>query len=385
VYTTIIQPSIDSPLSATYFVNMNLDLASTLLKSGDAAQRQSAARSLGRNLSANGAGTWLRKLQRLAVKLGKETSSEYERGFLEAMELVAEGYELQASETSVDEQELARIKSRAHWLPTLQLLARGPLRPLDLSTRLNIHKSQVTRLIDDLEESKLVERAQEGKERPCRLTPHARVALSKLPAEVAPASTAKLVSAVLRCASIMGRDQRVATSRLLGMLQLDLEGMAPRVLDLIEASLRHLSLGFRANDGVMVETDGELRARISLHLAMGCSGKESALVETLQTLTEERPLVIRVGECQQEWDVLASKFLKKVLIFREKDLRFSPAPKLESYGVLYESPALLTEDRSVGRSAFIDDAQERYCLSVDDSPPMQNVQMIPVPAARLAA
>jgi DNA-binding MarR family transcriptional regulator len=364
---------------------MNFDLASTLLKSGDAAQRQSAARSLGRNLSANGAGAWLRKLQRLAVKLRKEASSEYERGFLEAMELVAEGFELQASETSVDEQELARIKSRAHWLPTLQLLARSSLRPLDLSTRLSIHKSQVTRLIDDLEEAKLVERAQEGKERPCRLTPHARVVLSKLPEEVAPAPTEKLVSAVLRCIGIMARDQRVATSRLLGALQLDLEGMAPRVLDLIEGSLRHLSLGFRANDGVMVATDGELRARISLHLVIGCSGKESALVETLQTLTEERPLLIRVGESLQEWDVLASKFLKKVVIVREKDLRFSPVPQFESYGVLYESPALLTEDRSVGRSNFIDDAQERYCLSVDDSPPMANVRMVPVPTPQLAA
>jgi DNA-binding MarR family transcriptional regulator len=364
---------------------MDLDLASTLLKSGDAAKRHSTARSFGRALSANGSGDWLRKLQRLVVKLHKGASSDYERGFLEALDLVAEGFDLQSSETAVNEQELGRIKSRAHWLPTLCLLAKGPQRPMDLSERLGIHKSQVTRLLDDLEEARLVERAQDGKERPCRLTPHARVLIRKLPAEELSPPTEKLVSAVIRCVGIMGRDQRVASSRLLGALQLDVEGMAPRVLDLIESSLRQWRMGFRATDGVFVTTEGELRSRISHHLAVGCAGRKSSLVDELQNLTSEAPLIVRVGESLQEWDVLAKSFLDKVVVYREKDLRLSPMPEMKHYSVLYESPSLLTEDRNMGRSDFIDEAQHRYCLSVDDSPPLNNVQMISVRAPELAA
>jgi len=44
-----------------------------------------------------------------------------------------------------------------------------------------VSPSRVTQLADELEDAQLVTQMAEGKERPCRLTPRARVLLRRLP------------------------------------------------------------------------------------------------------------------------------------------------------------------------------------------------------------
>lgn len=361
---------------------MELDLATNLLTSGNQAQREASARGLGRNLAAQGSGDWLLKFRRFAAKQQKVASTDYERGFIEALELVSVGFERQSTEGEESEQEMARIKTRAHWLATLRLLAKGLLRPLEISEKLKVHKSQITRLLDELEEAGLVTRKQEGKERHCRLTPRARALLGKLPDEPRVPAPGKLVAAVVRGVAAIHRDGRVGRSKLITSLERDVAEMAPQVLTLLGEALQNLALGFLDEEDALVATEGELRSRISGHLVLGCAGKKSALVEQLRALTGEGPILLRVGESFQEWDVLAAQQIPMLTILREKDLSQFVPPE-ESYSVIYESPSLLAEDRQTDRKGFIEEAQRRYCLSIEEAPALLNVQMLRVPLPEL--
>jgi DNA-binding transcriptional ArsR family regulator len=366
---------------------MDFELTQTLLQSGISAQREAAARSLGRNLAANGSGEWLDKFRRLASKLLKTASTDYERGFLDAMELVATGFERQSSEDGVDEKDLVRIKSRAHWLATLKYLAKGSLRPSDLAERLNVHRSHVSRLLDELEESRLITRVQEGKERPCRLSPRARVMLGKLPdPEMLDApSSAQIVGAVFRCIGVLVRDGRAGRTRLLTTLREDLKERAPNVLDLISQSFKQSGLGIVDDDDALIATEDELHSRISGHLSLGCADKPSALIDQLKTLAQGGPLLLRAGDRQQEWEVIVERHRLDLRVLREQDIQLSALPDSSEYGVVYESPSLVADDRrQAQRSSFIDSAQRRYCLRAEQTS-YDGFQSIVVPAPELAA
>jgi DNA-binding transcriptional ArsR family regulator len=364
---------------------MNLEITATLLQSGEAAQRSAAARELGRTLAARSSGGWLVQFRKLAARLLRAPSSDYERGFLEALELVATGFERQVSEIRADESELARIRTRAHWSPALHMLSRGALRPVELSARLGISKSQVSKLIDELEDAELVTQVADGKERPCMITSRARVLLEKLPADAERLEPEKLVPAVVQCVGMIARDGRVGRGRLLAMMQRGLTDAAPHVLELLGKSLRESSFGFHDDDDALVAPELELQTRIATHLALACSGKHSSLIRRLEELTAESPVLLRIADGMNEWDVLAAQRLKGLQVIRRHDLELLPPSPDKRFQMVYGSPSLVVEDLKEGRKALVQKASGRYYLGVDFMPPIKDFLPIDVQRPEITA
>src|SRR5688572_1035742 len=270
---------------------MDVDAFKTLLESGDLPKRHAAARDLGRNFAAHRSGDWILKTRRIASRLQKVASTDYERGFFEALELVATGFDRQVTDARVDESEIVRIRTRAHWLPALRTLEAGAQRPSDLAERLGISKSHATKLIDDLEEAELVTRAVEGKERPCSLTPRAHLLLEKLPEEKLP-TLEEVVPAIVDCMGSMSREHRVGRSRFLTRIQHVLGAKAaPRVLEVFARSLQEHRLGFLDEDDALVATEMALQTRLAHYLSLACAGKPSPLVDRLSRMEQASDVI----------------------------------------------------------------------------------------------
>lgn len=362
---------------------MDLDLATSLLQSSEALHREEGARSLGRSLAAHRSGDWIVGFRRMTTKLQKSASSDHQRGFLEALELVATGFQRQAEADELDDQELVKIQSRAHWVSALRLLKRGPMRPSDLKAALAIQASAVSRLLDDLEESDLITRVKKGKERPCKLSPHGHFLLNRLTEEPKGAiEPAVLVSAVVQCVGVLARDGRVSRSLLLDLLRGDVATEAPRVLSMFEDEMKGGALVFSDDDDTLVATETELFTRLSGHLSLGCAEKASVLVDKLRELTAQERLYLRAGERLREWDVLASK-IPNLKVLRRDNLHVLDLPEQGGYRILYESPSLFEQDRRIG--TLPQKALHRFCLGLERNPTLGDVQLIQVPMPELVA
>jgi orotate phosphoribosyltransferase len=353
---------------------MDLELTKLALSSGDLARAGAVARDLGRHLAARSEGGWLLPFRRLVARLGPSRTSEYERGFLEALELVATGFERQIDDAAADETEVLQLRSRPNWIAALRHISQGTVRPIDLARRLDVSPSRITKLVDELEEARLVTQMMEGKERPCRLTPRARVLLGKLPppdgddALVAKA-VAEVVPAVVSCMGALARDRRVGRARLLETMGSALTVSRSTILALLDTALRDTSWAVLDKDDAWVATDAELLTRLQQHLALACQGRRGPIFERLAKLSERSDVVLRVGGSFLEWDTAVSE-LTRIHVLREGDLRYAEPRSLSGeVQVVYESPSLLAADRRHRwMEQVIDRAIGRYVLGVANGP-----------------
>jgi len=353
---------------------MDLEVTRLSLASGDLARMSAVARDLGRHLAARSEGGWLLPFRRLAAGLRPSRSSEHERGFLEALELVATGFERQVDDETADETELLQLRSRPNWVAALRYISQGLVRPSDLAKRLGVSPSRVTKLVDELEDAQLVTQMSEGKERPCRLTPRARVLLRKLPPpEKEDAAVVKaveeVVPAVVSCMGVLVRDRRVGRARLLETIQSASSVDPDRILALLGVSLHDTASAFLDKDDAWVATDAELLTRLQLHLSLACQGKRGPIFERLAELSERSDVVIRVGGGRPEWDSAVSE-LTRVHVIRDDELRYDGArPLMGEFQIVYESPSLLASDRRhKWVEQLIDRAIGRYYLGVAHGP-----------------
>jgi DNA-binding MarR family transcriptional regulator len=353
---------------------MDLELTKLSLTSGDPARIGSVARDLGRHLAVRSEGGWLLPFRRLVARLTPGRTSEYERGFLEALELVAAGFERQVNDAAADEAEVLQLSSRTNWVAALRYISQGAVRPIDLAKRLGVSPSRVTKLVDELEEAELVTQTAEGKERPCRLTPRARVLLRRLPppdgsdAAVVKA-VAEVVPAVVNCMGALARDRRVGRARLLETMGSALTVSRSTILALLDTALRDTSWAVLDKDDAWVATDTELLTRLHQHLSLACRGKRGPIFDRLAGLSERSDVVLRVGGSFLEWDAAVSE-LTRIQVIREGDLRYAELlPLTAAYQIVYESPSLLASDRRhKGREQMIDRAIGRYVLGVAHGP-----------------
>ena len=322
--------------------------------------------------------------RRLAARLRPTRPSDYERGFIEALELVATGFERQVDDAAADETELLQLRSRVNWIAALRYISQGAVRPSDLARRLGVSPSRVTKLVDELEDEQLVTQMAEGKERPCRLTPRARVLLRRLPpldddnAAVATA-VAEVVPAVVSCMNALARDRRVGRERLLETMRSAVTVNPSSLLALLDASLGETSCAFLDSDDAWVATDAELLTRLQQHLSFACQGQRGPVLDRLAELSERCHVVLRVGGSLLEWDSAVSE-LTHVHVIRDDELRYAvPGPVTSRFQIVYESPSLLAWDRRKGwMERMIDEAVGRYCLGVAHSPAIPNFVSIEV-------
>lgn len=387
------------PLSS---VRMNLELARLSLESGDVARWGAVARDLGRHLAAqiDRSKEWLLPFRRLAAGLTPRRTNEYERGFLEALELVATGFERQLDDAAADETEIVQLRSHPRWVAVLRQIDEGTTRPIDLARRLGVHPSMVTKLIDELEDVQLVTQTTQGKERPCRLTPRARVLLRRLPPpEETSADVARVVAdvvpAVVACMTALVRDRRVGRERFLESMRGAHVANPVGVLALLDTSLRETACAALDDDGAWVATDAELLSRLRQHLVLACRGQPGTLLEELAKLSERSEVLLRVGNGVSTWDS-AMGSLGRVRVIREDELRYGIPPPSGDFQIVYESPSLLAADR---RHALADDRRDvwyrwvaqaiagaigRHCLSVGHGPPIRDFNTIEVPVPEYA-
>lgn len=370
---------------------MDLELTKLALASGDVARRGAVARDLGRHLAARSEGGWLLPFRRLVARLSPSRTSEYEQGFLEALELVATGFERQVSDETADEAELLQLRSRASWVAALRYISQGAVRPSDLARRLDVSPSRITKIVDELEDAQLVTQMAEGKERPCRLTPRARVLLRRLPpldegdAAVAKA-VAEVVPAVVGCMGALARDRRVGRARLFEMLRGARTVNPDGLLALVDASLKDTAGAFLDNDDAWVAIDAELLTRLHEHLSLACRERRGPILDRLATLSEQSNVMLRVGGGCPEWDVAVSE-LSRVHVIRDDELRYAgPRPLTGAFQIVYESPSLLASDRrNKWMDETIDRAIGRYVLGVGHGPPVPDFVGIDVGVLEHAA
>jgi DNA-binding transcriptional ArsR family regulator len=356
---------------------MDFDLVKLGLQSGDAAQLGSVARDLGRHLAAHPGGDWLVEFRRVAAR-ARAAASSRDHGFLDALELVATGFQRQLDDAQANEAELRQLTSRAGWVAVLRQIGKGVVRPSDLARHLKVSPSRITKLLHELDDAQLVTQTVEGKERPCRLSPRARVLLRRLPPDTDRAdgadatavahAMAEVVPAVVACMELLGRDRRVGGDRLRETMQASVTaGRGSSVMALLGSAFTDSSWACLDQDGAWVATEPELQARLQQHLSLACQGQAGTVITRLAELSEHNDLVLRVGGSLLEWEPAVSG-LDRITVLREDDLTYATPPS-PGARIVYESPALLASDRRRGvLDAQIEGANGRYCFGVTHGP-----------------
>lgn len=373
---------------------MDVELARLSLESGEMARWAAVARDMGRHLAAqlDRSKAWLRPFRRLTAGLRPHRSSDYERGFLEALELVATGYERQLDDAAADETELLQLRAHPSWVAALRHIDHGVSRPSDLARKLGIVPSAVTKLIDELEDAQLVTQTSQGRERPCRLTPRARVLLPRLaPAEIDTAlaeAAAKVVPGVVACMTALVRDRRVARQRLLECMRVTAQVDNPeQVLGVLDASLHEASCAVLDGDDAWVATDVELFGRLQQHLMLACRNRSGTIVDQLEALGGTEKVLLRVGNGVLTWDPAVAS-LGRVQVVHDDELRYAPHPLPSEFQIVYESPSLLVADRRQwpGWTAqALAAANGRYVFGVAPGPAIPDFNLIEVDAIEYAA
>jgi DNA-binding MarR family transcriptional regulator len=365
---------------------MDLELTRLALESGDVARWSAVARDVGRQLAAHldRSKAWLLPFRRMTARLKPRRTSEYDRGFLDALELVATGFERQLDDAAADETELLELRSHQSWITLLRLIDQGTTRPSDLARKLDVSPSAVTRLVDELEEADLVTQTTHGKERPCRLTPRARVLLGRLPpAETSSAAEAvtDVVPAVVACMTALVRDRRVARDRFLDSMRHAHIANPAGVVAMLDASLRETSWAvLDSDDNAWVAAEVELLDRLQQHLKLACQNKPGTVLDQLARLAHRGEVILRISSGISTWDSAVGR-LGPIRVIRDDELKWAPPLLTGEFQIVYESPSLLKVDRQQWRGwteQTIPRAIGRYCLGVIPGPAIPNFNMIEV-------
>ncbi|MGN6106561.1 MAG: hypothetical protein ACTHU0_15755 [Kofleriaceae bacterium] len=370
---------------------MEMALLDELVRSEDHERFTSVARMIGRMLATDPSSEWRATVRKRLLHGQRTRSSEADRAFLAALELVVTGFERERSDAETTAAELRRITGRSHWVAILHALAAGPLLPKDLADKVGLSTSRLTQIMNEMEgePNELLARSVEGRTRPCRLTARARALLPSLP-EAAPVDkqlgAEEVVPAVVRCMAVMARDGRIGLQRLADTMAAESvePTSAAHLAELLDRSLRENLLAVREQDGALVATETELQSRLDRTIEAAFRDDSPALITKLREIASTGDVVLRVG-ARAPWEVLLSRYrLDNVRIVRDSDLRFSQVPALDpGYRLIYESPALFAADRDdpwmqPRMQAMIDNADLRYCFGVTPMPPMANFLSISV-------
>ncbi|HEY0478056.1 MAG TPA: MarR family transcriptional regulator [Kofleriaceae bacterium] len=364
---------------------MNLETARLALESGDMANWSAVARDLGRQLAAqvDRSKPWLLSFRRLVAGLRPRRAGDYDRGFLDALELVATGFERQLDDTVRDETEVLQLRAHPSWIAALRYIDQGVVRPSDLAEKLEVSPSAVTKLVDELEQAHLVTQTTQGRERPCRLTPRARSVLGRLPPpDTTPVASDVMlvVPAVVTCVTTLIRDRRVARERFLDSLRHTRIANPAGVLEVLDRSLRDASCAVLDDDDAWVATDAALLDRLQQHVALACQNRPGTVVERLARLSERSELVLRVGGGVSTWDSAVGQ-LGRIQVIRDDELRCEAPLLAGEFQLVYESPSLLVADRRQWREwteRATTAAIGRYHLGIAHGPVVPDFNLIEV-------
>lgn len=324
---------------------MNLE---TLLRSEDPERLAAGGRDVGR-LMATKMPVELDALRRQidGVLRGTATAEEHRRGFLEALEMVASGFARERERVDTLHKDLELIRSRRHWLATLNLIDAGTVNPRAISQQLELSEPSVSKILGELEEAGLVEHsgaaAGGARAKPRTLTVRAHALLRSLSRSEPTASVEQVINAVTSCLPALitsRRESKHALERQLG----DVLGasLAPAALKVLVSSLEDQGVAtMEPDDSFVVHSLEQIRdLDVSLHDAL----KAQRSIPWF----EQRKVPLYIRTTRDEWDVLLphSRTSAAVKVLRDDDLEHAESELPEGeYEVLYESALLARADQ----------------------------------------
>lgn len=351
---------------------MDVKQTLSLLASEDRNHLAVAARDLGRELAAVGAKA-LASFRRQLAPLRKRASDEYARGFLDAIEMVTAGFERETDHVESVASDVTALRNRKHWVDVLRCIDSGAVVPSAIASKLSIDRGQLTRLLSAMDDAGVIVRTEgndgDGRTRPCRLTPRARLLLRGIPApEPVSAPIDQLVDSVVNAMTtlIAGRRTSRASMRLALGIGVD-EKAANVVFQRLTLSLSRTGICRVNPDESIVAHALELDSYLDRVMVGALQSGKREFIERVRRVGDGAPLVVR-GTSRRQWDVLlADAEGAPIQLVRDDDFLVGglqikwPQP----YVVLYESPALLFADRYAGREQLLSGAKARAVFGVD--------------------
>lgn len=370
---------------------MSTSTLMSLLASGDRTQLAAAARDFGRLLSTT-TPTDLRDTRRDLARVLDSTEDAHARGVIEGLAMVARGFEAEGAENQLEQAAASKVAARKHWAAILELAGDGRRLPRELAETLALEPSQVTRILDELEDADLMVRTapgagEDGRTRPFRLSPKGRATCNQLrkhkPTTSAP--IAALIESVVECMAILLASGRASRSKLALVLEQRLDETVS------EIAMEHLTSALAGTSLAVLDTDDSLLAagmEVQSHLDRVVQGAldndDHGLVNWLRDLSKEQRLFVRATNRGDEWDVLVQRSdLTNVRVIRDDDLVPDTAGAvIGAYGVLYESAVLLETDRRNQRATkLIEAAQSRHVFAVPPTITPDGFDMVTLPLA----
>lgn len=355
---------------------------------------RSAARDLGRELAVTEASN-LRTLRRQIAEASRDTDDAFTRGFVDALAMVARGFEAEREDEEDEEAAVVAVRTRPHWLDVLELAARRDLRPTDVKKALAREASQVTNLLAEIEEAGLIVRRDPGKTedqrtRPFRLTARGREILNRASAGRWIAPIGPVVESVVRCVALLMAHGRASQTSLDQILRERLDGpVAAAALQHLAESLAGTSMALVDRDESIVAPSIELLSQLDRILEGSVDRPDAPLVVCLSQLAAREPVVLRVSNRGDEWDLLVnrSELKEAIQVIRGDDVsagQLKPAKPV--YQVLYESPLLLEQDRQhEATMSLIERATNRFVFGMQPSPPPPAFTVIDLPSVTIRA
>jgi DNA-binding MarR family transcriptional regulator len=360
---------------------MNLE---TLLRSADPERLAAGGRDVGR-LMATKLPVELDALRRQidGIQRATATGDERRRGFLEGLEMVASGFARERERVDTLHKDLELIRSRRHWLATLNLIDAGTVNPRAIAQQLSLSEPSISKILGELEEAGLIEHSEAAaggaRAKPRMLTIRAHALLANLSRSEATASVEQVVNAVTSCFPSLLTNRRESKHSLEKQLEEALgASLAPTALKVLIDSLERQGVAsMEADESFVVHSLEQIRdLDVSLHDAL----KEQSPIPWV----EQRTVPLYLRTTRDEWDVLLphSQVSAAVQVVRDDDLEqgeFS-YPQGE-YEVLYESALLAKADQQNEQHRQLSERASRcwYLALPDRSSNLENCTPVSIP------
>lgn len=373
---------------------MDVDTVLELLQSKEQPRMRTAARDLGRELAVTEASD-LRPLRRRLGEIARDPGDAFAAGFVDALTAVTRGFEAEREDEQDEEAAVTAVRTRPHWLDVLELASRRDLRPKDVKHALDREASQVTTLLDEIEQAGLIVRrepgkTEDGRTRPFRLTARGRTILTRASAGRWVAPIGPVVEAVVRCVAQLVAHGRASKTNLDQILREKLDGpVAAAALQHLADSLAGTSMALVDRDDSIVAPSIELLSQLDRILEGSVDNPDAPLQRCLTQLSATDPMVVRVSNRGDEWDLLVnrSELKEAIQVVRGDDVSAGRArPATPVYQVLYESPLLLEQDRKrEDMVSLIKGATNRFVFGMQPSPPPPAFTVIDLPSVTIRA
>lgn len=329
---------------------------------------EAGARQLGRDFGAHEVGD-LRALQREIATLATSHDAESEaaafaRGFLQALELVASGYEGHRIKSTRDHADLAAIRSRRHWHRVLGAIKEGHQTLTAIHEATGIPTSNLSKVISAMVKARLLARrrrddVEDLRMHPLELTVSGADVCARLFADVHAPLEETVAAAVAGVTGILEQGRtplsaiehefrslgRVRAERAAAIVARELRS---RCLAVVDKSLSVVANVKEADRDLLLAFEDALRARDHFgSRAFALPDPELPdIVKQWKALSAGDRLIVRTSGRFNHWEVILQTFGPTNAEIIRESMPLPPAPDERTpFRMLWENAAVLRRDK----------------------------------------